>query len=107
MGTLTHIGCIGCLRRNEMVGNVIREGKTSSAVRAFIVLHKIHMATQNTSKINSPKGVPVATPGTPKKHYKETLPDHVLQDISKTFDLFDDDGSGAITTGELQSLMER
>lgn len=51
VGTLTHIGCIGCLRRNEMIGNVIREGKTSSAVRAFIVLHKIHMATQSAKQL--------------------------------------------------------
>ncbi|GMH60646.1 hypothetical protein TL16_g03094 [Triparma laevis f. inornata] len=107
VGTLTHIGCIGCLRRNEKIADVIREGKTSSAVRAFIVLHKIHMATKSMDQVTSPKGKkPSLTPGKPNKHYSETMPDHMLQDISKTFDLFDDDKSGAITTEELSQLME-
>ena len=45
--TLSHVSCIGCLRRPQIIANVIRDDKTSRAVRAFIVLHKIHLATQN------------------------------------------------------------
>jgi len=101
VATMTHISCIGCLRRPQVIANVIREEKTGRAVRAFVVLHKIHLATQSykTKKNGIPSGKQV-------QNYKETLPSHVIEDISKTFDLFDDDHSGEISCGELKDLME-
>ena len=99
VSALTHISCIGCLRRSHVIGNVIREEKTSRAVRAFIVLHKIHLATKENMAASPDES------RTERPHYSEVLAPHVTKDISKTFDLFDDDGSGAITHAELADLM--
>jgi Ca2+-binding EF-hand superfamily protein len=95
---LTPVCFLGVYRRPQVIANVIREGKTARAVRAFIIVVKLRRFATQAACVKPKKS---------RMHYSDYFDKFEVSEVGRTFDEFDLDGSGNIYPNEFQQLMEQ
>ena len=97
VAVLTPVCSLGFYRRPQVISSVIREEKTAQGVRTFITVYKLRRFAMNAEA--------------PRKesrfHYSQIFEKHEIDEVGRTFDAFDLDGSGRITLDEFEQLMGR
>lgn len=97
VATITKVGSVGVMRKHPAVARTIREEKTARAVRALIFLYKVNRLSAQEHTQKKSTGV----------HYRQSLNKVEIDDVSKTFDTFDESGDGEISHDEFEALMTR
>jgi len=92
---LSIVACIGSFRRPDIVTVVIREDKTAMLVRKLLVVYKMYRAAESPSFIDTEDQVP----------YRLLLDTFELNEISKTFDMFDRNGSGTVAVNDFEAML--
>eukprot|EP00978_Attheya_sp_CCMP212_P002587 scaffold5259_cov58-Attheya_sp.AAC.9 len=90
---MSQVSCMGSFRRPDVVATVIREQKTAHVVRAFLVLEKMYQAahTQHTPTNNMDQEI--------------TFDGQELADITTTFEAFDKNGDGHLSSTEIANVV--
>jgi centrin-1 len=98
VATLSEVCCMGVYRRPQVVSTVMREEKTAHVVRAFIILYKLRRMTEHHEDRDAP----------PRRSSSgRTFGQLETEEISMTFDAFDQSGDGLVTYDELKQLLAR
>jgi Ca2+-binding EF-hand superfamily protein len=110
VATLAVVCSIGSYRKPQIVSDVLREKKTMCAVRTLIVICKMRQFAESTQVKNASKSdsipLPVASP-LGKLHYSESFTQLELEEVGKTFDVIDEDGSGFLSHDEFCAVFGR
>lgn len=101
MKDVTIVGCMGSFRNQVAVAQVLREEKTARAVRAFLVLERMHRHSKDGL-------VTAKSHGDPKSmKYSPAMDDAAVEVLGKTFDSFDSEGNGAVSRDEIEAMLQR
>lgn len=100
---LTCVCSLGFYRRPQVIANVIREEKTAQGIRTFIVVYKLRRFAMQagTKQPHDPHH------NGSRVHYSAVFDQHEINEVGRTFDEFDIDGSGSITIDEFEQLMTK
>jgi len=93
VATMSQVSCMGSFRRPDVIATVIREQKTAHVVRAFLVLEKMYQAahTHHTPTNNMDQEI--------------TFNGQELADITTTFEAFDKNGDGHLSSTEIATVV--
>ena len=101
VAALAQVTSIGAYRKPQIVSDVLLETKTARVVRTFLIIHKMW----NTAK----KGASLTLSEKQMKTSQclNSLSTLEKNEVTKSFDAFDSDGSKSITHAEFRNLLKR
>jgi Ca2+-binding EF-hand superfamily protein len=108
VATLAVVCSIGSYRKPQIISDVLREKKTIRAVRTFIVIYKMRQFAESLTEASSGDNIPLSVPIPPsRQHHTSSLTTFELEEVGKTFDTIDEDGSGFLTHDEFGAVFAR
>ena len=106
VAALAQVSSVGTYRKPQIVSDVLLETKTARVVRTFLIIHKMWHTARNNLTNDKPAEQSTTAPAEMDAN-EESFSALERNEVSKSFDALDADGSGAISHEEFRDLLTR